>query len=327
MRRRDFIKMIGGTAISWPLAARAQQAANPVIGFLSGRSSGESRYLIAAFGEGLGEAGIFVGKNVSIESQWADGQYDRLPSQAADFVRRHVALIVAVGAVQAILAAKAATSTTPIVFVTGDDPVRLGLVASLNRPGGNITGASPLGQQIESKRVAILDQLVPRSASFSMLMNPDTPGIEFLIKEVETAAHSLGREVHALKAANADEIDAAFSTHAQRGYGALLLGSDPFLTSRRDQIIALAARYKIPTLYNTREFAAAGGLMSYGANVADAYQQAGIYAGRILKGEKPGDLPVTQASKFNLVLNLKTAKALGLDFPDKLIALADEVIE
>jgi putative tryptophan/tyrosine transport system substrate-binding protein len=229
--------------------------------------------------------------------------------------------------VQAILAAKAATSTIPIVFVTGDDPVRLGLVASLNKPGGNITGASPLGRQIESKSVAILDQVVPKSAAFSMLFNPNTPSTEFLIEEAETAARSLGRELGTLKAANVGEIDAAFAALAQRGSGALLLASDPFLTSARDQIVALAARYRIPTIYHNREFAAVGGLMSYGANVADAYRQAGIYAGRILKGDKPGDLPVTQASKFDLVLNLKTATTLGLKFPDKLIALADEVIE
>ena len=327
MRRRKFIALLAGATASLPVAARAQQAAKPVIGFLSGRSSGESKYLIASFAEGLGEAGFFVGKNVSIDYKWADGRYDRIPGQAVDFVGRNVALIVAVGAVQTILAAKAATSTIPIVFVTGDDPVRLGLVASLNRPGGNITGASPLGQQIESKQLAILDQLVSKNASFAMLVNPDTPSVEFLIKEVETAARSLGRELYMLKASNADAIDAAFSTLAQRGYGGLLLGGDPFLASRRDQIITLAAGYKIPTLYNTREFTVAGGLVSYGANVADAYQRAGIYAGRILKGEKPGDLPVTQASKFNLVLNLKTAKALGLEFPDRLIALADEVIE
>jgi putative ABC transport system substrate-binding protein len=282
---------------------------------------------MAEFVKGLRELGFVVGQNVSIESQWADSQYDRLPAQAADFVRRHVALIVAVGATKAILAAKAATSTIPIVFNTGDDPVRLGLVASLNRPGGNLTGTSSLNEQIESKRVAILDQLVPKGAILSMLVNPDAPISEILIKEAEAAARSLGRELHTLKATNADEIDAALSVHVQRGYGALLLVSDPFLASRRDQIVALAERYKIPILSYGREFTVAGGLMSYGANTADAYRQVGVYAGRILKGEKPADLPVTQATKFDLVLNLKTAKTLGIEFPDRLIALADEVIE
>jgi putative ABC transport system substrate-binding protein len=326
MQRREFIALLGGASV-WPVAARAQQTANPVIGFLSGRSSGESQYLVAEFVKGLREAGFVVGQNVSIESQWADGQYDRLPAQAADFVRRNVALIVAVGAVQAILAAKAATSTIPVVFHTGNDPVRLGLVASLNRPGGNLTGTSSLNEQIESKRVEILDQLVPKGAILAMLVNPNAASIELQIKEVEAAARALGHELHTLKATNADEIDSAFSTHAQRGYGALLLGSDPFLASKGDQIVALAERYKIPTLSYGREFTAAGGLVSYGASIANAYRQTGVYAGRILKGEKPGDLPVTQATKIDLVLNLKTAKALGIEFPDRLIALADEVIE
>jgi putative ABC transport system substrate-binding protein len=325
MRRRSFIGILGGAAV-WPLAARAQQAM-PVVGFLSGRSSAESQSLVAAFDKGLREAGFIEGQNAALQFQWADGQYDRLPAQATDLVRRQVALIVAVGAVPAIRAAKAATSTIPIVFVTGDDPVRLGLVASLNRPGANITGISPLNQQLEAKRLAILHELVPRTAAIAMLVNPNNPRTDTQLKEIEAAASALGRQYHLLKASTADAIDVAFATLAQRNEGALLIIGDPFFSSRRNQLVALAARHKIPTLYHDLAFAEPGGLIIYGSSIPDSYRHAGNYTGRILRGEKPADLPVMQATKIDFVINLKTAKALGLEIPPTLLALADEVIE
>jgi putative tryptophan/tyrosine transport system substrate-binding protein len=325
MRRRSFIGILGGAAV-WPLAARAQQAM-PVVGFLSGRSSAESQSLVAAFDKGLREAGFIEGQNAALQFQWADGQYDRLPAQATDLVRRQVALIVAVGAVPAIRAPKAATSTIPIVFVTGDDPVRLGLVASLNRPGANITGISPLNQQLEAKRLAILHELVPRTAAIAMLVNPNNPRTDTQLKEIEAAASALGRQYHLLKASTADAIDVAFATLAQRNEGALLIIGDPFFSSRRDQLVALAARHKIPTLYHDLAFAVPGGLIIYGSSIPDSYRHAGNYTGRILRGEKPADLPVMQATKIDFVINLKTAKALGLEIPPTLLALADEVIE
>jgi putative tryptophan/tyrosine transport system substrate-binding protein len=326
MRRREFIAFLGGAA-AWPLGTGAQQPAIPVIGFLSGRSSNESRYLVAAFENGLREVGFVGGRDVAIEFHWADGQYDRLPGQAADLVRRQVAVIVALGGTPAILAAKAATSTIPLVFVSGDDPIRLGLVASLNRPGGNVTGASPLNPQLGAKRLDILHELVPKTVAIGLLVNPKALMADMQLEAAEAAARALGRQLHVLMAADADEIDGAFASLAQRGDGALMLSGDPFFNSRRDQLVALAARHKIPALYHTREIAVAGGLMSYGASVEDSYRQAGVYAGRILKGEKPGDLPVLQPTKFELVINLKTAKALGLEIPPMLLFRADEVIE
>jgi putative tryptophan/tyrosine transport system substrate-binding protein len=276
---------------------------------------------------GLREAGFIEGQNAALQFQWADGQYDRLPAQATDLVRRQVALIVAVGAVPAIRAAKAATSTIPIVFVTGDDPVRLGLVASLNRPGANITGISPLNQQLEAKRLALLHELVPRTAAIAMLVNPNNPRTDTQLKEIEAAASALGRQYHLLKASTADAIDVAFATLAQRNEGALLIIGDPFFSSRRNQLVALAARHKIPTLYHDLAFAEPGGLIIYGSSIPDSYRHAGNYTGRILRGEKPADLPVMQATKIDFVINLKTAKALGLEIPPTLLALADEVIE
>jgi putative ABC transport system substrate-binding protein len=327
MRRREFIMLLGGAAVAWPLTARAQQTALPVIGFLSGRSSGESGYLVAAFNDGLHEAAFVVGQDVAIEFQWADGQYDRLPGQAADLVRRQVSVIVAVGAVQAIRAAKAVTSTIPIVFVTGDDPVMLGLVASLNRPGGNLTGASPVNQVLETKRFEMLHELAPKGTAIAVLVNSNSPSAEIQTKDAEAAARTLGRQLNVLRVATAADIDGAFVILVQSGAGALMISGDPFLNSRREQIVALASRHKIPDFYSAREAAAVGGLMSYGPSFADSYHQAGIYAGRILKGENPGDLPVVQPTKFHLVINLKTAKALGLEIPARLLALADEVIE
>jgi putative ABC transport system substrate-binding protein len=326
MKRRDVLTLLGG-AIALPFAAHAQQPAKPVIGFLSGRSSGESRVVVDAFRKGLGEAGFVEGQNVAIDFQWADGQYDQLPSQAAEFVRRQVAVIVAVGAVQAIRAAETATSTIPIVFNTGDDPVRLGLVASLSRPGGNATGASPVSQALEAKRLDMVHALAPKGTVIAMLVNPNNPAAELQSKEVQAAARTLGRELHVLSAGTASEIDGAFAKLAQSGAGALMVSGDPFFNSRREQIVALATFQKIPAIFHAREFAAAGGLMSYGPSIEDGYHQVGIYTGQILKGEKPADLPVIQPTKFNLVINLKTAKTLNIDVPLTLLALADEVIE
>jgi putative ABC transport system substrate-binding protein len=330
IKRREFIALIGGAAASpmlAPLAARAQQPAMPVIGFLSGRSSTESQYLVAAFDKGLREQGFVEGQNVAIAFQWADGQYERLPGQAADLVRLRVVLIVAVGAVQAIRAAMAATSTIPIVFVTGDDPVRLKLVASLNRPGGNVTGASPVNQILEPKRLALLHEVAPKGTAIAMLVNPNSPSAETQSQDARAAARLLGRELQVFGAGAASEIDAAFAKLVQTGAGALMVSGDPFFSSRREQIIALATRHKVPALSYLREFAVGGGLMSYGPSFEESYHQTGVYAGRILKGEKPGDLPVMQPTKFDLVLNLKTARLLDLEIPATLLALADEVIE
>jgi putative ABC transport system substrate-binding protein len=325
--RREFITLLGGAAAAWPLAASAQQPATPIIGFLSGRSATESQYLVAAFDKGLRETGFVEGQNVAIAFQWADGQYERLPGQAADLARLRVACIVAVGAVQSIRAAMAATSTIPIVFVTGDDPVRLKLVASLNRPGGNVTGASPINQILEPKRLELLHEVTPKGAAIAILVNPNSPSAEAQSQDARAAAHLLGRELQVLGAGAASEIDAAFAKLVQTGAGALMVSGDPFFSSRREQIVALATRYKVPALSYLREFAVEGGLMSYGPSFEESYHQTGVYAGRILKGEKPADLPVIQPTKFDLVLNLKTARLLGVEIPPKLLALADEVIE
>jgi ABC-type uncharacterized transport system substrate-binding protein len=326
MQRREFIALFGGAAATWPLGVRAQQPM-PVIGFLSGRFPAEAQYVVTAFEQGLREGGFSTGQNVGIEFRWAEGQYDRLPAQAADLVSRQVTLIAASGAVQAIQAAKAATSTIPIVFVTGDDPVRRGLVASMNRPGGNVTGVSPLTQQMEAKRLNILHQLLPQGAVIAMLVTKSNPSLELQLQEAADAAHTLGRQLDVLEVANASDIDAAFATLTQRGDGAVVIAADPFMNSHREQLIALTTRYKLPSLFYSREFVTGGALMSYGASLADSYAQAGGYAARILKGEKPADLPVLQATKFEFIINLKTVKALGLTFPPTLLALADEVIE
>ena len=326
MRRREFIALFGGAAATWPRAARAQQPM-PVIGYLSGRFPAESNYLVTAFEQGLREGGFSVGQNVGIEFRWAEGQYDRLPAQAADLVSRHVTLIAASGAVQAIQAAQAATSTVPIVFVTGDDPVRRGLVASMNRPGGNATGVTPLTQQMEAKRLNILHQLLPQGTVIAMLVTRSNPSVALQLQEAQDAAHTLGRQLDVLEVTNAADIDTAFATLTQHGDGAVALSADPFMNSHREQLIALTTRYKLPALFYSRESVAGGALMSYGASFADSFVQAGGYAARILKGEKPADLPVLQATKFEFIINLKTAKALGLTFPPTLLALTDEVIE
>jgi putative tryptophan/tyrosine transport system substrate-binding protein len=325
MRRRDFITLLGGAA-AWPLAVRAQQQALPVIGFLRSSSIDRSSHLVNAFRQGLKEAGYSEGENVAIEYRSAEGEYDRLPALAADLVRRQVTVIVATGGSAPALAAKAATSTIPIVF-TGEDPVTIGLVGSLNQPGGNATGVSTLATEIGSKRVGILHELVPTATTIALLYNPARREADGDLRAMQSAAHTLGRKIQMLKVANEGEIDAAFVALARERPGALLIGPDPFLTSRREQIVALANHYKFPALYHWREFAEVGGLASYGPTHTEPYRLVGIYTGRILKGAKPADLPVIQSTKFELVINLKTAKRLGLEVPPTLLARADEVIE
>ena len=313
MRRRDFVILLGcGTVAAWPLAARAQQAAMPVVGFLSSRAPGESADLVAAFRQGLAEAGYVEGQNVSLEFRWGEGRYERLAGYAVELVRRAVTVIVTAGGDPAAQAAKAATATIPIVFVSGSDPVKVGLVASLNRPGGNITGVHLLILGLGAKRLGLLHELMPTVNLVGLLVNPNFADALTQLRDVEDAAQSLGLKLVVQKAGTEIEI---------------LVISDPFFASQRVQIAALAARYAMPAMFELREYAIAGGLMSYGPDLANGYRQGGVYAGKILKGAKPAELPVEQPTKFELVINLKTAKALGLQIPDRLLALADEVIE
>jgi putative tryptophan/tyrosine transport system substrate-binding protein len=325
-KRRDFITLLGSAAATWPLAARAQQAAMPVIGVLSGRSLDDSKEFVDAFGKGLNEAGFFEHRNAAIEYRWAENHVDRLPTLAAELVHRQVAVILAVGGVPPTQAAKAATSTIPIVFIIGGDPVKLGLVATINQPGGNVTGVTILSGALTAKRLELLRELRPQ-ASIACLVNPNSPEAETQLTDIREAARTTGKDLRLLNVSNDHDLDAAFATLVREQIGGLLVANDAFFVARRKQIVALAARNAIPTMYFLREFAAVGGLMSYGNSLADAYHRVGISTGKILRGVKPADLPVEQAVKIELVLNLKAAKALGITFPITLLARADEVIE
>ena len=324
MRRREFITLLG-SAVVWPLTARAQQP-TPVVGFLSSRSPNESAHLVAAFRQGLEESGYFDGQNVHISFRWADGGYSRLPELAAELVHARVAVIASVGGPISALAAKQATATIPIVAVSSD-PVKHGLVASFNRPGGNVTVVSPGSTVLGAKRLGLLHDLVPGAALIGHLVNPNSPDRDVQLRDAEEAARTLGWQIHVVYAGTERDIDAGFAGLVRQKAGALLVSSDPFFDTRRDQIVALAAHHAIPTMYAQRPYVAAGGLMSYAPSFAEAYRQAGIYAARILKGAKPEDLPVFQSSKFELVINMKTAKALGVEVPNSMQLLADEVIE
>ena len=327
MRRREFIGLVGGAAVLWPLGGRAQQPGMPLIGYFSSRSPESDVPMLAAFREGLKEAGYIEGKNVAIAFRWGLGQYDRLPALAEDLVTRRVAVIVTSGGETSALAAKAATTTIPIVFVSGGDPVQAGLVASLNRPGGNITGVMSLLGALGGKQVGLLRELVPKASIIGFLMNPNEPTSEPQVDDVQVAAREIGAQLIVLRASTERDIDAAFATLVEQRAGALILAVGALFLTQADKLIALAARYTVPVMYFRREFAAAGGLVSYGSGTAEYYRQLGVYAGRILKGEKPADLPVVQSTKFELVINLKTAKALGIVVPPTLLARADEVIE
>jgi putative ABC transport system substrate-binding protein len=325
MRRRKFITLLGGAVSSWPLAVRAQQPPMPVIGFLSNFTT-DQRYA-DAFRQGIGDFGYVEDQNVLIEYHWAEGgQYDRLRKVAADLVSRRVAVIVA-SPITAALAAKAATSTIPIVFAIGSDPVESGLVTSINRPGGNVTGVGFLAVALGAKRLELLRELVPKVASIAFLVNPNNTNADLQTKETKLAAVGVGLDIDIVNASSIADFDSVFTALARQRSGALIVGVDPFFISQRDHLIALAARYKVPTIFYAREFTGAGGLMSYGADLALCHRQAGVYAGRILKGGKPGDLPIMLSDKFEFVINLKTAKTLGIEVPARLLALADEVIE
>jgi putative tryptophan/tyrosine transport system substrate-binding protein len=327
MTRREFITLLGGVAAAWPVATQGQQPAMPVVGFLSGASPNEFAHLAAAFRQGLNDAGFGDGRNAAIEYRWADGDYERLPALAAELVRQPVDVLVTSGGTPSLRAASAATKTIPVVFVAGNDPVKLGLVASLSRPGGNLTGVYLLTTALVPKRLGLLREIVTTAPFVALLVNPANPSTQAQVDDIQQAARSINLPIHIVRARTGQELDAAFAELTERRAGALLVAADPFFNSRREYIVALAARHAIPAMYEWREFALAGGLMTYGPSLVDGYRQAGTYVGRVLKGENPADLPVTQAAKFELVINLKTAATLGLTVPNSMQLLADEVIE
>jgi putative tryptophan/tyrosine transport system substrate-binding protein len=327
VKRREFIALLGSAVAARPIAARAQQPAMPVVGFLGAPSAAPYARYVAAVHQGLKEVGYIEHQNVAMEYRWADGQYDRLPVLAADLVSRRVGVIVPVGGAPAVLAAKAATSSIPIVFNLGADPIQLGLVASLNRPGGNITGVAMMTLEIETKRLELLHELAPPSAPIAILINPSNAQAQGQEREIQRAASVIGRRVLVLSAGNEDEIEKAFALLMRERAGALLVATDTFFTTQAVFFVVLTARYSIPTVYPYRSYVDAGGLMSYGSSLLDAYRLTGVYSGRVLKGEKPADLPIVQATKFELILNLKTARAVGISIPPTLLARADEVIE
>jgi len=331
MRWRGFIKLLGGAAVApamlWPFVALSQQPAMPVIGFLNSGSRELFAARVAAFHRGLNDTGFVEGRNVAIEYQWAQGQYDRLPALAADLVRRQVAVIAATGGIPSALAAKAATSTIPIVFVAGSDPIKFGVVTSLSRPESNLTGLTAFTSELVPKRLELLHQVVQKADTIALLVNPTNAVTEIVQRDVQEAARSLGLQLNVVHASAEPDLDKVFATLGQLRTGALVIGTDTFFDGQSERLAALAVHHALPTIYQTREFAAAGGLMSYGGSLPDAYRKAGVYTGRVLKGEKPADLPVMQSTKVELIINLKTAKALGIEIPAALLATADEVIE
>jgi putative ABC transport system substrate-binding protein len=326
MKRRTFITLLGGAA-AWPLGAFAQQPALPVIGFLNSASGDLFRQFVRAFHQGLSETGYVEGRNVAVEYRWAEGQYERLPALAADLVRRQVKVIAATGGNPSALAAKAATTTIPIVFNMGDDPVKAGVVASLNRPGGNLTGVSMLNTELQQKQLEVLHELIPSATNVGLLINPTGPNTESVSTLAQAAARALGLQMHIVHASTEPDLDAVLARLQQLQVGALMIGPDPFFTSRLQQLAALSIRHSMPAIYSNREFPVAGGLMNYGISITDVYRMIGVYTGRLLKGEKPANLPVQQVTKVELIINLKTAKSLGLNVPLPLLARADEVIE
>jgi putative tryptophan/tyrosine transport system substrate-binding protein len=327
MRRREFISFLGGAAVAWPLAARGQQAAMPVIGFMSGRSPEDSAHLVTAFRKGLADTGFIEGQNIAIEFRWAQGDYDRLPALAIDLVSRGVAVLVGVGGDVSALAAKRATATIPVVFGMGGDPIKAGLVASFNRPDGNVTGFTLWTNEMESKRLGLLRQLVPGVPLIGILVNPTFPPAAVQLDELERAAKGVNQRLFVAPANNDAELESALTSLAQERVGALLVTAAPFYDTRLERIVGFAAENRVAAIYHLREYAVAGGLISYGPNIVESYRSAGVYVGRILKGSKPSDLPVLQPTEFDFVINLKTAKALGLDIPSSLLATAEEVIE
>jgi putative ABC transport system substrate-binding protein len=327
VKRRDLLAVLGAAAIAWPLAARAQKTAIPVIGYFSLGSPAQSAPFVAGFRHGLSEVGYVEGKNVAIEFRWAESHYDRLPALASDLVSRHVAVLVASGGTAPARAAKAATSTIPIVFVGSSDPVGSGIVASLGRPGGNATGISLIAVQLDAKRLELLHEMVPKATVIALLVNPDNAGAQSDAREAQEATRSFGQQLHVLRVRTEQDLDAAFATLVPLRVGALLVASDPFFNLWREQLLGLAARHAVPAIFDLREFVVAGGLMSYGPSLVEGYRQAGIYTAKILNGAKPAELPVLQPTKFKLVINLKTAKTLGITVPQSLLVRADEVIQ